>query len=365
MVRNYCEINKIYCSDARHAKKSAGYGVHRNASYPPIMKAIIYAIDSTKEGQRIDNFLFTTLKGVPKSLIYRLLRTGKIKINGKRIKQTYRLAAEDRVSVPELRTSQEHTPVISEDIKSRIQSSILYEDESILIVNKPAGIAVHPGHRIPFGVIEVLRASRPNASLLELAHRLDRHTSGCLLVAKNKNMLNDLHELLRDRKIQKEYLALVKGKWNHGEKKILVPLRRKNEKSESTAPGGTYGRYKTAISYFSPLQVSAEFSLMSIRISTGRTHQIRIHAAQAGYPVAGDQKYGDPSFNCECRKYGLMRMFLHASKVTFQCRSTGVKYAIKAPLSTELTDFLGNFNDKSLTYGKKIKNFELEAENGT
>lgn len=323
------------------------------------MKSTTYVIDSTREGQRIDNFLFANLKGVPKSLIYRLLRTGKIRINGKRIRQTRRLVDKDTVTVPQLRTAPVRTPVIPEGLKSRIQSCILYEDASVLAINKPAGIAVHPGHLAPFGVIEVLRAARPKAPFLELAHRLDRHTSGCLLVAKDKTMLGELHALLRDRKIEKEYLALVKGTWNQGMKKILVPLKKKADKATAAE------RYQTAVSHFSPLQAYAGLSLMKIRISTGRTHQIRIHAAQAGYPVAGDPKYGDFAFNRACRKDGLRRMFLHASKVSFQCRSTGAKYAIKAPLSPELNDFLECLSAHAFMRGERTGCPEPDTEYGT
>lgn len=326
------------------------------------MKSTTYVIDSTREGQRIDNFLFANLKGVPKSLIYRLLRTGKIRINGKRIRQTRRLADKDTVTVPQLRTAPIRTPVIPEDLKSRIQSCILYEDASVLAINKPSGIAVHPGHLAPFGVIEVLRAARPKAPFLELVHRLDRHTSGCLLVAKDKTMLDELHALLRDRKIEKEYLALVKGTWDQGMKKILVPLRKKTDRAATASHGE---RYQTAISHFSLLRVYSGVSLMKIRIRTGRTHQIRIHAAQAGYPVAGDPKYGDFAFNRTCRKDRLRRMFLHASKISFQCRSTGAKYAIKAPLSPELNDFLERLSAHASTRGEKTGSPEPDTEYGT
>ncbi|MYB88816.1 MAG: RluA family pseudouridine synthase [Proteobacteria bacterium] len=326
------------------------------------MKSTTYVIDSTREGQRIDNFLFTHLKGVPKSLIYRLLRTGKIRINGKRIRQTRRLVDKDTVTVPQLRTAPVRIPVIPEDLKSRIRSCILYEDTSVLAINKPAGIAVHPGHLAPFGVIEVLRATRPNAPFLELAHRLDRHTSGCLLIAKDKTMLDELHALFRDRKIEKQYLALVKGTWSQGTKKILVPLKKKADRATPSAAGE---RYQTAISHFSPLRIYAGVSLMKIRIHTGRTHQIRIHAAQAGHPVAGDPKYGDFAFNRVCRKDGLRRMFLHASKLSFQCRSTCVKYAIKAPLSPELNDFLECLSAPASRGVEKTGSPEPDPEHGT
>lgn len=325
------------------------------------MKPTSYVIDSTREGQRIDNFLFANLKGVPKGLIYRLLRTGKIRINGKRIRQTHRLVANDTVTVPPLRTAPARMPVIPQDIRSVIQSCILYEDASVLVINKPAGIAVHPGHLAPFGVIEVLRAIRPKAPFLELAHRLDRHTSGCLLIAKDKAMLGELHALLRDREIEKEYVALIKGAWDQEVKKIRVPLKKRTERPD---PDGVNGRYREAISHFHPLRVFDGLSLMKIQIRTGRTHQIRIHAAQAGHPVAGDPKYGDFSFNRALRKDGLKRMFLHASRLSFRCRSNGVKYAIKAPLSPELNDFLESLHAHAYMHGKQAGSSKPDSEYG-
>ena len=304
------------------------------------MKGSIYTIDSIRNGQRIDNFLLTSLKGVPRSHIYRLLRTGKIKVNGKRVKQTYRLVEADEISVPALRVSHTLTPVIADDLQLLIKSSILFEDESILVINKPAGIAVHPGSRVSFGVIEVLRAVRPEAPFLELVHRLDRHTSGCLLVAKNKIMLNELHDLFRAREVEKEYLALVKGQWKLGEKTILVPLKAHRRGPEELAGTSTDNRYKTAVTKFSPNKICEEYSLLNIYISTGRTHQIRIHAAQLGHPVAGDRKYGDFAFNRVCKKKGLKRMFLHSAMIAFRCRSSGVNYAITAPIDLELKSFL-------------------------
>ena len=298
-------------------------------------------IDSSRDGQRIDNYLFACLKGVPKSHVYRLLRTGKIRVNGKRVKQTYRLQEDDEVLIPELRMSSlAGKPNISERVKDQIESSILHEDEAILAINKPAGTTVHPGTRVAYGVIEILRALRPAAPYLELVHRIDRETSGCLLIAKNRKTLNELHELLRTQNIKKEYLALLKGEWKFGDKIIDTALKAKREFSEGLHTGGCEEKFKTAITKFSPRKVSTEFSLMKVQIGTGRTHQIRIHAAQCGHPVVGDQKYGDYSFNRDCKKRGLKRMFLHASNLSFQLPSSGQKYNFTAQLDMELKGFL-------------------------
>ena len=302
-----------------------------------------YIVESGGSCQRIDNFLFSRLKGVPKSHVYRLLRTGKIRVNGNRVKQTHRLKMQDKVLVPALRLTTKKAPVIADNLVKLIQSSILYEDESILAINKPSGIAVHPGTKVSFGIIEILRAARPNAAFLELVHRLDRGTSGCLLVAKNKNMLSELHELLRTRNVEKEYFALVKGQWKHRNERIFKPLMIKHNKLGHLVQTGQDSRFKSAVTSFTPHKIFAEHSLVRARISTGRTHQIRIHAAQMGHPVAGDRKYGDFAFNRMCRKNGLKRLFLHAAKIEFECRSNGVKYAITAPMDVELKRYLDKF----------------------
>ena len=304
------------------------------------MGRLIKSVAAEKNGQRIDNFLFTSLKGVPKSLVYRLLRTGKIRVNGRRVKQTYRLQTDDKILIPEIRRARIPTEKkgVSGYVRVRIESSILYEDESLLVLNKPAGLAVHSGTLITYGIIEALRALRPATPYLELGHRLDRETSGCLLIAKNKNMLDELHEVLRTRKIQKRYLALVKGKWDLGKKTVNIPLR--NKISPYEAVQGDSQNSKIAVTEFVPDKVYGRFSLMHVRPSTGRTHQIRIHASRMGYPIAGDQKYGDYIFNRRCRKMGLRRMFLHASNVSFQCPKNSKKYNIVAPLTADLKDFL-------------------------
>ena len=305
-------------------------------------KDSIYTIDAARDGQRIDNFLFARLKGVPKGLIYRLLRTGKIRVNGKRIKQTYRLEEDDKVKIPQIDTTESHVPAISEAVKERISASIIYEDDDILAINKPAGLAVHPGSRVPFGVIEIMRAIRPEASFLELVHRLDRETSGCLLIAKNKHSLNALHDLLRDgdvnnNNVQKTYIVLVKGEWNLGEKAVDVALQSKGPKSDVD---DAMNAWKDALTIFRPIRYFKKFTLLSADLKTGRTHQIRLHAAHVGFPVVGDSKHGDFAFNRECKKMGFKRMFLHATEISLQLPNGRGKTTIQAPMGDELKSFI-------------------------
>jgi len=301
----------------------------------------IHTVDAARDGQRIDNFLFTRLKDVPKGYIYRLLRTGKIRVNGKRVKQTYRLQEDDEIKIPEISVSESKIATIGEIVKQQINAAIIFEDENILAINKPAGLAVHPGSRVPYGVIEVLRAIRPDAPFLELVHRLDRETSGCLLIAKNKHSLNGLHDLLRStdlnsRDVEKNYILLVKGEWDLGEKIIDTPLQSKGPNYEVD---DQMNAWKDAVTVFRPIVYFKDFTLLNAQIKTGRTHQIRIHAAQTGFPIIGDSKYGDFAFNRECRKMGLKRMFLHATKITFKLPSYKQKITITAPMSGELKAF--------------------------
>ena len=301
-----------------------------------------HTIDDARDGQRIDNFLFAILKSVPKSLIYRLLRTGKIRVNGKRVKQTYRLQEDDEVNIPAIDVSESSVPTINDAVKNQLNSAILYEDEHILAINKPAGLAVHPGSRVPYGVIEVLRAIRPQASFLELGHRLDRETSGCLLVAKNKHSLNALHDLLRNRDwnnkdLKKSYLVLVKGEWDLGEKIVDTPLQSKGSNSEVDDQKNAW---KDALTIFKPIEYFKGFTLLNAQIKTGRTHQIRLHAAHIGFPVVGDSKHGDFAFNRVCRKMGFKRMFLHAAEISFQLPNQGKRITIAAPMDDELKAFI-------------------------
>ncbi|QMU60715.1 MAG: RluA family pseudouridine synthase [Gammaproteobacteria bacterium] len=298
-------------------------------------------IDAARDGQRIDNFLFTRLKGVPKGLIYRLLRTGKIRVNGKRIKQTYRLQEDDEVKIPNISISESTPHNINEAIKNQIEASTIYEDDDILAINKPAGLAVHPGSMVSYGVIEVLRAIRPDAPYLELVHRIDRETSGCLLIAKNKHSLNALHDLLRREddksEVEKIYILLVKGRWDLGEKVIDTPLQSKGQNSDVDDQKNAW---KDAYTIFRPIEYFKNFTLLNAEIKTGRTHQIRLHAAQAGFPIIGDSKHGDFALNKEYRKKGFKRMFLHAAEISFQLPNHKQRVTIAAPMGAELMTFM-------------------------
>ena len=301
------------------------------------MSGSVKNVGSEREGQRIDNYLFSQLKGVPKGLIYRFLRTGKIRVNGKRVKQTYRLQIDDEIKIPKIEVTEKQPAEISEKVKQQINDSIIYEDSAMLAINKPAGFAVHPGSKVRYGIIEVLRALRPEADYLELVHRLDRETSGCLLIAKCKSTLNELHELLRSKQINKQYLLLVKGEWSLGETTIDTALQ---TKSKNIKVEEEKNSWKQAYTKFTPLEYFSGFTLLNAFIETGRTHQIRLHAAQSGFPIVGDSKHGDFAFNRECKKMGLKRMFLHAEKLSFQLSKMPKVTTIKASLDDELQAFI-------------------------
>lgn len=264
-------------------------------------------------GQRIDNFLRNQLKGVPKTLIYRILRKGEVRVNKGRIKPEYKLQAGDIVRVPPLRVSEPDAPaVVAVGVLERLEAAIVYEDKALVVLNKPAGIAVHGGSGLSFGVIEALRQLRPQAKELELVHRLDRDTSGLLMVAKKRSMLRHLHQALRGDGVDKRYLALVKGRWESGRKQVSAPLLkntlRSGERMVEVDPEG-----KEALTLFRVVRRFGDFAtLVEASPVTGRTHQIRVHARHAGHPIAGDAKYGDDEFSREIRELGGKRLFLHA-----------------------------------------------------
>lgn len=299
-------------------------------------------VDAEYAGQRIDNYLIRILKGVPKSMVYRILRKGEVRINKGRIKPTYRLKAGDELRIPPIRMSADSNPG-SSAAGERLESRILYEDKRIIILNKPSGIAVHGGSGIQFGVIESMRKSRTDLHYLELVHRLDRDTSGCLVLAKKRSALRQLHELLRVGKIQKRYLALVQGNWQYGTKRIDVPLQKQVLRSgERVVRVSEHG--KAASSTFRPLAVSSKASLLEVEIHTGRTHQIRVHAAHTGHPIAGDEKYGDESFNRYLASLGFKRLFLHARGIAFELEEPHVDIAINAPLDKKFEDVLSKLS---------------------
>jgi 23S rRNA pseudouridine955/2504/2580 synthase len=297
-------------------------------------------IDSSHDGQRIDNFLLAVLKGVPKSHIYRLLRKGQIRVNKGRIKPVYRLKSGDIVRIPPL-----HLPQAREEQRppaglcERLEHAVLFEDTELLVLNKPAGIAVHGGSGIPFGVIEILRFLRPDCPDLALVHRLDRNTSGCLLLAKQRTVLLQLHELLRNNGMSKHYTALLMGCWQGGAQAIDINVQ-KNRQLSGERMVQVDAEGQAARSLFSPQQNFSDCSLVDIRIDTGRMHQIRVHAAHLGHPVAGDDKYGDHDFNRLMRSRGLKRMFLHARRVEFTLPDRGRRFVIEAPMDDALQQVL-------------------------
>lgn len=294
-------------------------------------------------GQRLDNYLMRVLKTIPKSHVYRVLRKGEVRVNGKRAKPETRLVLGDRVRIPPLRFDDKPAQAKpSTSLQQFIGAAILHEDKDLLIVNKPAGVAVHGGSGLAFGVIEALRAARPELPDLELVHRLDRDTSGVLLIAKRRAALRELHAAFREREMTKRYLALVVGRWELGKKKIELPLLT-NQKQGGERMVRVHADGQSALSTFVPQQHFGKLAtLMAIEIGTGRTHQIRVHAAYAGHPVAGDEKYGDKAGSDALRTFGLRRMFLHAHSLEFARPGTGEKFSITAPLSDELNAVLAN-----------------------
>jgi len=296
-------------------------------------------VSPEEAGQRLDNFVRKRLGDVPRSRIYRVIRKGEVRVNGRRAGPATRLNAQDRIRLPPVRVLPAATPKVpAAGLLSRIRDAVIYEDRHLLVLDKPAGVAVHGGSGVSAGVIEALRALRPEESL-ELVHRLDRDTSGCLLVARDAATLRTLHALLREEGFEKRYLALLKGKWDLGEKRIAVPLRTDTRVGgERTVRADASGKPST--SRFRPVQFLGRIAtLVEVDLDTGRTHQIRVHAAHAGHPVAGDEKYGDGDFNRALRALGLTRMFLHASSVGFTW-PRGAPFSVNTPLPAELAAVL-------------------------
>lgn len=280
---------------------------------PPTPGVRLVEVAPEFAGQRIDNFLITYLKGVPKTLIYRILRKGEVRVNKGRIKPEYKLQAGDVVRVPPVRVPERDEPVpVAQGLLQRLEAAIVHEDKGLIVLNKPAGIAVHGGSGLSFGVIEAFRQLRPDAKELELVHRLDRDTSGLLMIAKKRSMLRHLHEQLRGDGVDKRYMALVRGNWPTAQKQVRAPLLKSNLRSgERMVEVNEEG--KEALTLFKVLRRFGDFAtLVEARPITGRTHQIRVHALHAGHCIAGDPKYGDEDFSREIRDLGGKRLFLHA-----------------------------------------------------
>ncbi len=292
-------------------------------------------IDEGSCEQRIDNFLCKLLKGVPKSHIYRILRSGEIRVNKKRVDQTYRLQLGDQVRIPPVRVAEPQ----QRDYVPALEFPILYEDDALLVIDKPSGVAVHGGSGVSFGVIEQLRSARPQAKFLELVHRLDRETSGVLLLAKKRSVLTAMHEIMREGQSDKRYLTLVLGQWRNAKQHVKLPLHKfdtpQGEKRVMVREDGQASHTIFALQKSWP-----EFSLLEAQLKTGRTHQIRVHLSHLGFPIAGDDKYGDFARNKELMKQGLKRMFLHAHSIAFNHPLTGEVMQFVAPLPKELESFM-------------------------
>jgi 23S rRNA pseudouridine955/2504/2580 synthase len=292
-------------------------------------------IDAERAGQRLDNYLLGELKGVPRSHVYRLIRSGQVRVNSGRTNPSYRLQAGDKVRVPPVGVRSAERPAATPERLDWLGERIIHEDARILVLDKPAGLAVHGGSGVSLGVIEALRLLKPECKDLELAHRLDRDTSGCLLLAKRRSALRVLHELLREGQVDKRYLTLVKGRWPEGETKIDAPLVTHRVGGEARVKVDESG--KEARSTFRLLdRYGKTASLLEVSIDTGRTHQIRVHALHAGHPVAGDERYGDRDFDEYLKSFGLKRMFLHAHSLSFDWPETGEPFSASAPLPDDL-----------------------------
>jgi 23S rRNA pseudouridine955/2504/2580 synthase len=292
-------------------------------------------VSEDEAGQRLDNFLLARLKGVPKSHVYRLLRKGEVRVNKGRAKPDYRVEPGDEVRLPPVRRPEPgETPPRGRNAGLRLESCIIHEDDRLIVLDKPTGIAVHGGSGLSHGVIEAMRSARPDAPYLELVHRLDRETSGCLLIAKRRSTLRALHELLREGRVEKRYLALVKGRWELGEVRLEDRLRKTMRGGERVVTVDETG--KTAASIFRPVEIGSAASLLEVRIMTGRTHQIRVQAAEAGHPLAGDERYGDRDYNRRMKQLGLERLFLHAASVGWEDPSSGEWRVYSTPLPDDL-----------------------------
>jgi len=290
-------------------------------------------ISEEEAGQRLDNFLIRHCKGVPKSHIYRILRSGEVRVNSGRVDATYRLCIDDKVRVPPIRIAERPQNEVDEVAKERVDLPIIYEDEAMLVIDKPEGIAVHGGSGVSFGVIEALRRQRPQAKFLELAHRLDRETSGVLLVGKKRLALTALHDMFREHGAgaDKRYLVLVKGRWMNNTQHVKLPLHKYltegGERRVAVNPEG-----KASHTIFRLMARWPNMSLLEAQLKTGRTHQIRVHLAHLGFPILGDEKYGDFVLNKNLKRDGLKRMALHAWRMVFRHPLTGAPLECIAPL---------------------------------
>ena len=313
-------------------------------------------VDDASDGQRIDNFLAKTLKGVPKSHIYRILRSGEVRVNKGRIDASYKLILGDVVRVPPIRVASSDKPLVNAPATSQLQGTIIFEDDALLIIDKPAGFAVHGGSGVSRGVIEQLRLERPKAKFLELVHRLDRETSGVLMLAKKRVALVALHEMIRNNQTDKRYLMLVAGEWLEKKKRVTLDLQKyvlpNGERRVNVVTDKSKDKYNEAQvseTIFYLKQNFSGFSLLEAQLITGRTHQLRVQLAHLGFPIVGDDKYGDFALNKSLVKKGLKRMFLHSAETKLRHPVSGDSLKLIAPLPTELQNFINKLDGKNIS----------------
>ncbi len=311
-----------------------------SAASEPILSGVRKArIDPDSAGQRIDNFLMRELPGVPRGRIYRLLRRGEVRVNGGRIRAEYKLEPGDEVRIPPVRLKARE-PGPDENRAKKLLDAVIYEDKRLIVINKPGGLAVHGGSGVSHGVVELLRAARPDLKDVGLVHRIDRETSGCLVLAKRRSALRELHARFRDGVVEKNYLALVAGDWQFGDQRIDARLkvrnRRGGERHVIVSDDGKAAATRVRLS-----RTYGVASLLQCMPETGRTHQIRVHLAHAGHAILGDERYGDPEHNDAAKRAGLRRLFLHAQSIAFPDNS-GNELHFTAPLAPDLERFLAS-----------------------
>lgn len=304
--------------------------------------SVTHAVIGEEEaGQRLDNYLVRCCKGVPKSHLYRILRSGEVRVNSKRVDATYRLQVGDSLRIPPIRVAERHVDEAEAVAKQRVDLPILFEDEALIAINKPEGVAVHGGSGVSFGVIEALRQQRPQAKFLELAHRLDRETSGILLIGKKRLALTALHDMFREhgQGADKRYLVLVKGRWMNQTQHVRLPLHKYlTEAGERRVSVNAEG--KASHTVFRLLARWQSASLLEAQLKTGRTHQIRVHLAHLGFPILGDEKYGDFALNKALKKGALKRMALHAWRMAFRHPLSGTPLELTAPMPEALGGYV-------------------------
>lgn len=314
--------------------------------------AAFLTVDEASEGQRVDNYLTKMLKGVPKSHVYRILRSGEVRVNKKRVDADFRLSLGDLVRIPPTRSSAVEKPLTSSAVTARFDNCIVFEDDAMLVIDKPAGFAVHGGSGINLGVIEQMRLERPRAKFLELVHRLDRETSGVLMLAKKRTALVALHEMIRQNQTDKRYVMLVQGEWKEAKKRVVLDLQRyllpngERRVNVVTDPSkDKYNERQTSETIFRLTRnfshpVLGPFSLLEAQLVTGRTHQLRVQLSYLGFPIVGDDKYGDFALNKTLQKQGLKRMFLHSAVTKIRHPLTQDKLELIAPIPVELSKFI-------------------------